>query len=345
MKDEKKLIDTFDFKSNKARRLLQKAKIFILIRTSVISLIILILLCGIIVILNTMILNHIAMDVLTNEQIFDLVARPNIYMSQYQINDGFLAGELDYVTYRIVGNRAVYNGTYKISYNSIPVVAGIYGYSDRGQLTQIEVEDGYSYYNKVGLREMSFYHPYIEYKTYQNDLIMLDKIGENKYLEMSLSFDKDYSLEEVQSMFPSEVKLAWYWVNTYSEEDLNRIKGQYVELIDNEGQKTDEKAYQEPKVLFAHQIYGMKGTTSTGEIIKNPYNSFIEAINAGLNRKYNQTQFKMLFDKLRNGKEKITKDDIRIIGVVVTCDTTSMKLLKDLSFIKASTLGTVIDKF
>jgi hypothetical protein len=89
----------------------------------------------------------------------------------------------------------------------------------------------------------------------------------------------------------------------------------------------------------------MKGTTSTGEIIKNPYNSFIEAINAGLNRKYNQTQFKMLFDKLRNGKEKITKDDIRIIGVVVTCDTTSMKLLKDLSFIKASTLGTVIDKF
>lgn len=346
MKDEEKLTETFDFNSNKTRKILKKAKILTLVRTITISLLVFVLLSAAVVITNAVMLNRIAMDELANEQIFDLVARPNTYMSQYQVNDGFLTGELEYVTYRIVGNRPVYNGTYKIKYKIIPIVPGIYGYSERGQLTQIEVENGYSYYNKVGQREMKFYHPYIEYEAYQNDLAMLEGIGEDKYLEMALSFDREYSFKEVQSMLPDGIKVVWYWVNTYNEEDLDKIKGHYKEVISDDRQKTGEKEYQEPRILFANEVYGMKGVTSTGRIIDDPYCSFVEAINAGLNRKNSyQSQFKKLYDNLRNGKDEITKDDIRIIGVVVTGDTASMKVLKDKEYIKASTLGIVIDKF
>jgi len=346
MKDEEKLTETFNFKSNKTRKILKKAKILTLVRTITVSLLVFVLLSAAIVITNAVMLNRIAMDELANEQIFDLVARPNIYMSQYQINDGFLTGKLDYATYRIVGNRPVYNGTYKIQYNIIPIVTGIYGYSERGQLIQVEAEDEYSYYNKVGNREMKFYHPYIEYKAYQNDLFMLEEIGEDKYLEMALSFDREYSLEEVQAMLTDEVKLVWYWVDTYNEGDLDKMKGHYAEFIGNDGQPTGEKEYQEPRFLFANQVYGMKGVTSTGRIIDDPYCSFVEAINAGLNRKNRyQLQFQGLYDSLSNDKGEIIEDDIRIIGAVVTGDTASMKVLKDKEYIKASALGIVVDKF
>lgn len=348
MNNGKKLSETFDFNGNKTRKVLQKAKIFILIRTVVVSLVVFMLLGIIVVIANGMMLNRIANNELSNEQLFESVARPNTYMAHSQVNDGFLVGEAEYVTYRIVGNRPVYNGTYQVKYKIIPIVQGLYG-TGRGQLTQIEDENEssyFSYYNKVGNREMKFYHPYIEYGTYQNDLALLEEVGEDKYLEMALSFDRDYSLEEVREMLPDEVKLVWYWVDTYDAEDLNRMKGHYAELIGNDGQPTGEKEYQEPRFLFANQVYGIKGMTSTGEIIEDPCRSFVEAINAGLNRKSRyRSQFKRLYDKLSDDQGKITEDDIRIIGVVVTGDTASMKVLKDGDYIKASTLGIVIDKF
>ncbi|MBM7853905.1 putative outer membrane lipoprotein [Desulfohalotomaculum tongense] len=346
MNDEKKLTDTFDFNSNETKKILQKAKLFTLLRTTAVSLLVFLLLSAAFVIINAVMLNRTANNELASEQNFDLVARPNTYMSQYQTNDGFLTGELEYVTHRIVGSRPVYNGTYKIQYHIIPIVPGISGHSARGQLTQIAAEDEYSYYNRVGNREMKFYHPYIEYKTYQNDLAMLEEIGEDKYLEMALSFDRDYSLEEVQAMLPGEVKTVWYWVNTYNEEDLNKMKGRYEKLIGNDGQKTGEKVYQEPSILFANEVYGMKGVTSQGITIEDPRRSFINAINFGLNQKNRyQPQFQRLYDRLSNDKGKITKDDIRVIGVVVTGDTASMKLLRNENYIKAAALGIVIDKF
>ncbi|MDH7577068.1 MAG: anti sigma factor C-terminal domain-containing protein [Bacillota bacterium] len=348
MNDEEKLKETFDFESGETKRVLQKAKIFTLVRTIAVSLLVFMLLSAAIVILNAILLNRIANNELQNEQLFESVARPNTYMAHDQVNDGFLVGEAEYVTYRIVGNRPVYDGTYKVKYKIIPIVQGLYG-TGRGQLTQIKDENEFSYfsyYNKVGNREMKFYHPYIEYETYQNDLAQLEEIGEDKYLEMALSFDRDYSLEEVRAMLPDEVKLVWYWVDTYNEEDLDRMKGHYAELIGNDGQPTGEKQYQEPRILFANQVYGMKGMTSTGEIIDDPRRSFVEVINAGLNRKSRyQSQFKELYNTLSNNKGKISEDDLRIIGVVVTGDTASMKLLKDGNYIKASTLGIVTDKF
>ncbi|MCG0275835.1 MAG: anti-sigma factor [Thermosediminibacteraceae bacterium] len=327
MSDEKKLKEIFDFNSDETKKLLQKAKVITLLRTVAVSLFVFLLLSIAIVIINTVVLNRIAMKKLTSEQNFDLVARPNIYMSQYQFNDGFLTGELEYVTHRIVGNRPVYNGTYKIKYSIIPIVPGIYGPSARGQLIQVEDKGDYSHYNRVGNREMKFYHPYIEYKTYQNDLALLEEIGEDKYLEMALSFDRDYSLEEVQAMLPDEVKPVWYWVNTYNEEDLNELKKGEI-------------------ILFANQVYGMKGVNSDGTIIKDPRLSFISAVNFGLKQKSRyHSQFQRLYQNLSNDKGEITKDNIRVIGVVVTGDTASMKLLRDKTYIKAATLGIVIDKF
>ncbi len=352
MNDEEKLKETFDFNSDENKKLLRKAKLFNLIRTVTISLLVFVLLAGIILIANAMILNRIADSELINEFLLDSVAWPNTYMTHNQVNDGFLVGEAEYITYRIVGNRPVYDGTHKIKYSIFPVVQGLYG-TGRIQPIQIEnksTENGveFSFYSKVGNKETTFYHPYIEYDAYPNDLTLLDETGEDKYIELALSFDRSYTPEEVQRMLPSEVKIAWYWVDTYSEKNLDAMKGRYVEVEHKEdGRTATKKVYQKPMVLRAYDVYGMDAITATGETVEEPWRNFIGAINMGRNKKsHYQFLFKnILYEVLRNGKEEITKDDIRIIGVVVTGDTASMKLLRNNNFIKAATLGIVTDKF
>ena len=66
---------------------------------------------------------------------------------------------------------------------------------------------------------MEFYHPSIKYEGYINDLKNLDEIGNNKVMEISLSFDKTYRLEEIRNMISSDVTLNWYWVDTFTEND------------------------------------------------------------------------------------------------------------------------------
>ena len=342
-KYEEKLTESFDF--NKASKVLQKAKLFTLIRTVIVSLVVFTLLGGTLVVLNAMMLNRIATKELINEYLFDSVARPNIYQVQYQITNGFFAGELKSVTHRIVGNRPVYNGTFRIDFGLIPLFTGTYG-AGRGQLNRIEVANGYRYYNKAGQREMIFFHPFIEYQIYPNDLALLEAIGGDKYLEMALSFDRDYSFEEVQAMLPGEVKIAWFWVDTYNQGDLAGMKGHYADRIGYDGKPTGEKVYLPPRYLHANRVYGMKGLSLDGEIIDDPRRFFIEAINTGRKREGRyQLQFKKLHTELSNDKGEIEKDDLRIIGVVVTGDAASMRLLQAKNFIKAASLGIVIDKY
>ena len=193
---------------------------------------------------------------------------------------------------------------------------------------------------------MTFYHPRIEYENYPTDLDLLEDIGENKYLEFALSFDRGYSIKEVQQMLPGQVKIAWYWVDTYSEQELAKMKGQQAKLVGPDGQPSGETYYQKPQVLFAKQVYGIKAITSNGENRIEPWDDFIKVINIGRQRKGRyQEQFKNLYNVLNHGKGEISKDDLKIIGAVVTGDTASLKQLRNNSCIKAQTLGIQIDKF
>jgi uncharacterized protein YdaT len=327
----------------------KKAKLFTVLRNVVIILVVLAILSIAVFISNSLILNRMANNVMRDEFIFNEVARPNNYISQWQSNDGFLVGELEFVTHRIVGDRAVYNGTYNIKYRILPIVSGIYGHSALGQLTQIQTEDGEQrYYNRAGNREMEFYHPDVEYKSYRNDLKLLEEIGNDKYIEMALSFDRDYSVEEVKELLPDNLTQAWYWVDTFSKEDLDELKGHYVEIeIAGEDDKTTvEEIYQKPQVLRANQVYGMKAITNTGEYEEDPCVSFISAIESGVsNKSLYQPQFQELYDKLSDSNGEIARDNIRIIGVVVTGDADSLGLLKDADYIKASSLGIVVNKY
>ena len=86
-----------------------------------------------------------------------------------------------------------------------------------------------SYYDRTfnssnGQREMMFYIPEINYnEKILNDLPSLSEMDPGKLVEMGISFDKSYSLEEVKSMLPEGLKQVWYWVDTYNNKDRYRI--------------------------------------------------------------------------------------------------------------------------
>ncbi|MFD2878736.1 anti sigma factor C-terminal domain-containing protein [Paenibacillus rhizoplanae] len=85
-------------------------------------------------------------------------------------------------------------------------------------------QEGYEYYRGYnsynGQRELAFYIPGVDYGgRILNDLPELDKMNEDKRVELAISFDKDYSFEEVKGLLPAGAKPVWYWVDTYDERE------------------------------------------------------------------------------------------------------------------------------
>ncbi|MDR5586780.1 anti sigma factor C-terminal domain-containing protein [Clostridium aquiflavi] len=324
--DEEKLKELFEMKEKpNFNNAVKRAKIFSIVRTIIISLMMFIIVSFVLFISNGAILN-----VMNNKEedslrtLFD-VAMPNAYIGSIQIDDRIMIGEIDYVRYRFLKNKPIIDGNYKESYTYIPLINGVYGYMGQYLFDRVSKSsrDSNEAYNKVGKKVMKFYHPSIKYENYINDLENIDEIGSDKLMEISLSFDKSYSLEEVKNMLPSDITLNWYWVDTFSENDY----------------------YFSDKLIFnEYYVYGIKALDNQGDSIDNPEKNFIDAINEGKDNNYSN-EYKELFDNLSNGKGEINKEDLKIIGVVVSGDSKSLKALKDKTYIKAATLGAVADKY
>ena len=89
MSDEKELKEELDFSSEEVKKVVKKAKLFTVLRNVVIILVVLAILSIAVFISNSLILHRMANNVMRDEYIFNEVARPNNYISQWQSNDGF----------------------------------------------------------------------------------------------------------------------------------------------------------------------------------------------------------------------------------------------------------------
>lgn len=64
-------------------------------------------------------------------------------------------------------------------------------------------------YNVLGQREMIVYYPFIEYKTYRNDLTLLLDAEGGQLAEIAISLDDYYCITQIDALFPQEL-IAWY---------------------------------------------------------------------------------------------------------------------------------------
>lgn len=334
--DDEKLEELFEMKENFTfKDTVRRAKTLSIIRTITISLMTFIIAAFAVLISNVAILNKMENQKKAYLRDWFNVAMPNAYMGNIKFDDKLMIGEIDYVQYRFLGVKPIIDGSYKEEYTYVSLInggddnMGKYLLESSGQSAK-DIQEIIKY-NNVGKTIMKFYYPSVKYENYVNDLVKLDNIGKDKVIELSLSFDKFYNLEQVKAMLPKNVTLNWYWVDTFNENDIVKMSG--------------DKTNASSAILDEYNVYGIKALDRQGKVIENPEDIFINTVISGKENKKYRNIYQSLFNTLSNGKDKINKEDLKIIGVVVSGDVETLKALKEKNYIKGATLGAVADKY
>ncbi|GGE76393.1 anti sigma factor C-terminal domain-containing protein [Priestia taiwanensis] len=215
-----------------------------------------------------------------------------------------------------------------------PKVSHSIKYGEDATTFQLDKDKSTVYSLETKQREMQFYHHDKQYDMYPNDLERISKY-ENKVMEVALSFDKSYLLEEVKKMLPADVTQVWYWVDTpldsmqyYDNPPIYPIWDKYVMGFDVT--KTEEGFIEEIRIAK-----GKKKAKGDGSL-----RAFHNMAGVDDFRHYAED----VYDELSRGKVEPGKEDIRIIGAVVTGDEKRLQSLQGLPFVKAISLGAVADK-
>ncbi|ARU60967.1 hypothetical protein CBW65_07625 [Tumebacillus avium] len=240
--------------------------------------------------------------------------------------------------------------TYKVI-EGIPVrwETQMYEYSLWGSFQQlnrglsITLEEGTSEINanynpQTFQRELEFFLPFLTYKEYQNDLPLLAKM-DGQAAELSLSFDKPYTVAEIEAMLPAGVHPQWYWVDAYYnkatllpheiEVDVKRPDGTVFKVPQTV--RTDSPEH-------ARSVYGFDARSGETEA------NFLQALDLGLSINHmHHDEFERIYNYLRGDKTKPTTADVKILGVVVTGTAQDLQKLEGAPYLKASVLGVTVD--
>lgn len=305
-REENELEDIFD--DNSLKKTLKKAKRVTLVRTLLISVIVCLMVGYGVYRMNSWIVEKRGNEVTLEHQKADAVMKaPNTFIETETIDYGFLKGTVKRKVYKVIEDKIIpwdtedvhydFHGYYSTSFSSYSTIVN--------DTTVVNIPSGE--------KEMMFYVPQYTYKSYLDDLSKLNDYPADKYMELAISFDKSYSLEEVKKMLPQSVHPTWFWVNEYDKKATKRSEPEYGRGL--------------------HGIY--QATSALGKSDSYPN---IKTEDDFLNKlkKYNNYDYKEL--------KKRQKDGL-IIGVVVTGTKEDLLSLKGKSYVKASSIGAVVDKY
>ena len=182
-----------------------------------------------------------------------------------------------------------------------------------------------------GERVVEFFHPKVNYKQIFDDRVLLNDIDDNSVVEMAFSFNKGYSIEEVNEVFKE--RLAWYWVDTFSKDDIK----EYNELNEDENFSRDY-------TIDGFEAYGFQYNQHPEA---NPASNFISIIEMVKEDGGNyQNEAEEIFNNITNqGKMKLEPQNLKIIGVVVTGKPSDLIKFSDKSMIRGATLGATTDQY
>lgn len=272
---------------------------------------------------------------------FNNISAPNKYIGKIVRYSSSFRIRTDYTTYKLIQGKVVYTGTGEYSH-VLPSHGMISTECPPILDYNFDTEYfGYKRYNELGQRVMVFFYPFVRYDTYEymNDLDLLGDIGNEKYMEMALSFNREYTIEEVEKMLPESTTVTWYWVDDLSENEKEMLKLPRAE------REEMEPPIDLPVARSEYTAYGIKLYDNCGEKTPDPVGWFIYFVEAGRTEYKGEDEFDRIYNNITGDNGKLTRDDIRIWGAVVTGDSESLKVLIGLPFIKASSLGVVTDKY
>ncbi len=350
IKAEQELDSLFDdFRNLKLKKALRKAKWYSILRNIIISFMVL----GVVVIIGSITNRGIVDKMSTPVQIgvksFNEISAPNKYIGMSSRYQEFLSGRYEYTTFKIIEDKVIYSGENNYRFGLFIDDYGNWIGTDSPLILGPSWDAGdlnLQRYNELGQREMVFFYPFIDYPDYKNDLQLLDDISSSKIMEMALSFDRYYTMEEVNNMLPKSVTLAWYWLDDLNEQEKEASKSRAVEQKKPDGTTYIVNSY--PKLRSEQTVYGIKAYDNNGTPLEweEQEQTFIWALKNGM--KYDtrfKSEFERVFQNIAGKDGEITKEDLRVFGVVVTGDAESLQSLQELPFIRSTSLGVITDKY
>lgn len=253
---------------------------------------------------------------------------PNGYISESNDIVGFLGGNGTYKISKNVGGKSVALEDRISLFGPIPPMnymrsqGGGGGYHNAGDWPVSLWQNGY--------KRMLFFHPELEYKKYQNDLENLGNIPDDKIIEMGISFDKPYKINQlfiIQDNIKSGI-INWLWLDEFTEKSMEEFK-------------------------YEIENYDAKATgISEDEILGISYDNDYELSNGVYNQKYdgllellsksNYINHREIYEDI-NTKGKTKVEDAEILGVVVQGTKEELKDLIGNPMIKASSFGIIVD--
>ncbi|MGL5677556.1 MAG: anti sigma factor C-terminal domain-containing protein [Cellulosilyticaceae bacterium] len=177
-------------------------------------------------------------------------------------------------------------------------------------------------YGVNGHRIMRFYHPELGYGTYSNDLSKLKEVAPDKVVELGISFNKGYTVQEVDAMMPEGINLQWSWIDTYDEVSLQ------------EAYKDREMTpWKEDEVVGIHYL------EPNGKEVEKPVDNFMMDLETAIRSSKKDSE---LYESMQT---RIEQEGLRVLGVVVTGSPEVLQQLEGKPFVKATTFGTIVERY
>lgn len=249
------------------------------------------------------------------------LSTPNGYISETVDTRGLLGGETHYKVSKDmkIKSLVIDQKQYKFGLTpSISISRGI------GGMIGITGEDWQFGYKENGWRDLLFFHPNITYKEYKNDEELINQMQGDKIYEVALSFDKPYTQKEIPLFEIPE--MTWFWVNTYSDDQLKTFK-----------QDAEEHMWS-ATFIREYEALGFSTRAPIFSSIKldSEYKEFLNLLQTSISQEHNNA-----YDKMKD----INIDNVEILGMVIYGTKNEIAEITEKPFIKAISLGGVIDNY
>ncbi|KAA0955429.1 hypothetical protein FQ087_12475 [Sporosarcina sp. ANT_H38] len=313
MKDNHELDDLFSFEKNE-KNLITKAKRKSTIRMACISGFVSLLVLTLIVLVKLQVTPWLLNKEMIAQETYYEVYGANLFVGPWEESIQIIGSEATAPQYKLLNGRPVYRG--EISNDS-----------DKFEVHLSPNE--YETYRYLGGKVMNFIHPEVKINQVPNDIKNIDMFRDHQMIEMGLSFDRAYSLDEVKAMLPKDLPLQWAWIDVYSDEEVDSLQ-----------------ASESPANVFTeNEVIGFSMVDETGITLEDPVKKFMESVMYGKNHMgpYKR-DMKTLYETLSKQGE-VDETNIKVIGAVVVGEKEVLKQIQNEPSIRASSVGAVVDSF
>lgn len=249
------------------------------------------------------------------------LSTPNGYISETVDSTGLLGGQSNYKVSKDMKIKPVVIEQKQYQFGLNPSILISRG---AGGSIGITGEDWQFGYKENGWRELLFFHPNIAYKKYKNDEDLMNHMEGDKIYEVALSFDKPYKQSELP-LFELPA-MTWFWLNTYSDRQLKTFQ--------QEAKEYDWSS----TFIRENEALGFSINSTAFSTIKldYEYKDFLNLL---------QTSFHDEHQNVHDRMKNINIDDVEILGIVMYGTKNEVEEIIKKPFIKASSLGGVIDNY